>query len=194
MRVVVPGYIGARSVKWLEEIAVRSTPWAGYFQDVVHRLLREDQSPAPGIGMPLGLVALNSDVVSPGRRCQGRPGAVGDPRLRLLRRRAVGLSRRRLAGPWSDLGAGRVVERPLFAHGTPRPPRSQRTKPRCGTQRGPSTTPAPASPCTRCRPMSATGNLTARSAPRTATRFQHPAPGRTANGSRCGTSAHRSSR
>ncbi|WP_375546135.1 molybdopterin-dependent oxidoreductase, partial [Dietzia cinnamea] len=27
MRVVVPGYIGARSVKWLEEIAVRSTPW-----------------------------------------------------------------------------------------------------------------------------------------------------------------------
>ena len=75
MRVVVPGYIGARSVKWLEGIAVRSTPWAGYFQDVVYRLLREDQSPAPGIGMPLGLVALNSDVVSPadGARVAPRP-------------------------------------------------------------------------------------------------------------------------
>ncbi|MFC3481918.1 hypothetical protein ACFOLD_15015 [Kocuria carniphila] len=42
-------------------------------------------------------------------------------------------------------------------------------------------------------------NLTARSEPRTATRFNHPAPVRTAsgsrsNGSRCGTSAYRSSR
>ena len=65
VRVVVPGYIGARSVKWLEEIEVRTTPWPGYFQDVVYRLLREDESPGPGVGMPLGLVALNSEVVSP---------------------------------------------------------------------------------------------------------------------------------
>lgn len=65
VRVVVPGYIGARSVKWLEQIEVRSTPWPGYFQDVVYRLLPEDGKPGAGEGMPLGLVALNSDVVSP---------------------------------------------------------------------------------------------------------------------------------
>ena len=65
VRVVVPGYIGARSVKWLEEIEVRSAPWPGYFQDVVYRLLPEDGTPGPGAGMPLGLVALNSDVVTP---------------------------------------------------------------------------------------------------------------------------------
>jgi sulfite oxidase len=65
LRVVVPGYIGARSVKWLERIEVRSTPWAGYFQDVVYRLLPEDGTPRPGAGMPLGLVALNADVLSP---------------------------------------------------------------------------------------------------------------------------------
>jgi sulfite oxidase len=65
LRVVVPGYIGARSVKWLERIEVRSQPWAGYFQHVVYRLLPEDGSPGPGTGMPLGLVALNSDVLSP---------------------------------------------------------------------------------------------------------------------------------
>jgi sulfite oxidase len=65
LRVVVPGYIGARSVKWLERIEVRPTPWEGYFQNVVYRLLPEDGSPAPGAGMPLGLVALNSDVLSP---------------------------------------------------------------------------------------------------------------------------------
>jgi sulfite oxidase len=65
LRVVVPGYIGARSVKWLERIEVRSSPWEGYFQHVAYRLLPEDGIPGPGAGMPLGLVALNSDVLSP---------------------------------------------------------------------------------------------------------------------------------
>ena len=65
LRVVVPGYIGARSVKWLERIEVRSEPWHGYFQHVVYRLLPEDGTAAPGAGMPLGLIALNSDVLSP---------------------------------------------------------------------------------------------------------------------------------
>jgi sulfite oxidase len=65
LRVVVPGYIGARSVKWLQNIEVRATPWEGYFQHVVYRLLPEDGTPGPGAGMPLGLVALNADVLSP---------------------------------------------------------------------------------------------------------------------------------
>ena len=65
LRVVVPGYIGARSVKWLERIEVRSVPWQGYFQHVVYRLLPEDGTPGPGEGFSLGLVALNADVLSP---------------------------------------------------------------------------------------------------------------------------------
>jgi sulfite oxidase len=65
LRVVVPGYIGARSVKWLERIELRSAPWEGYFQHVVYRLLPEDGTPRPGAGMPLGLVALNADVLTP---------------------------------------------------------------------------------------------------------------------------------
>jgi sulfite oxidase len=65
LRVVVPGYIGARSVKWLDRIEIRSTPWDGYFQHVVYRLVPEDGAPGPGEGMPLGLVALNADVLSP---------------------------------------------------------------------------------------------------------------------------------
>jgi sulfite oxidase len=64
LRVVVPGYIGARSVKWLERIELRDRSWRGYFQDVVYRLLPEDGTPAPGAGMPLGLVALNADILS----------------------------------------------------------------------------------------------------------------------------------
>jgi sulfite oxidase len=65
LRVVVPGYIGARSIKWLERIELRAEPWAGYFQHVVYRLLPPDVPPAPGEGMPLGLVALNADVLTP---------------------------------------------------------------------------------------------------------------------------------
>jgi sulfite oxidase len=65
LRVVVPGYIGARSVKWLERIEVRSTAWPGHFQHVAYRLLPEDATPGPGAGMPLGLIALNADVLSP---------------------------------------------------------------------------------------------------------------------------------
>lgn len=65
LRVVVPGYIGARSVKWLERIELRSEPSSGYFQHVVYRLVPADGTVGPGVGVPLGLVALNSDVVSP---------------------------------------------------------------------------------------------------------------------------------
>jgi sulfite oxidase len=65
LRVVVPGYIGARSVKWLQHVELRSQPWEGYFQHVVYRLVAEDESPGPGVGLPLGLVALNSAVLAP---------------------------------------------------------------------------------------------------------------------------------
>jgi sulfite oxidase len=65
VRVVVPGYIGARSVKWLERIELRSEPWSGYFQHIAYRLIPADGTPGPGVGMPLGLVALNSEILSP---------------------------------------------------------------------------------------------------------------------------------
>jgi sulfite oxidase len=65
LRVVVPGYIGARSVKWLERIELRAEPWAGYYQSTVYRLLPPDGEPAPGVGVALGEVAVNAAVLSP---------------------------------------------------------------------------------------------------------------------------------
>ena len=65
LRVVVPGYIGARSVKWLERVELRRDPWPGYFQQVLYRLLPPEGTPGPGAGMALGLVALNADVLTP---------------------------------------------------------------------------------------------------------------------------------
>lgn len=65
LRSVVPGYIGARSIKWLQTVDLREDPWDGYFQDVVYRMLPPGTEPAPGAGFSLGLVALNSDVLRP---------------------------------------------------------------------------------------------------------------------------------
>ena len=76
VRVVVPGYIGARSVKWLTRIELRSDPWPGYFQDVVYRLLAPEETAGPGVGMPLGLIALNSDVLVPRNGAEVSAGEV----------------------------------------------------------------------------------------------------------------------
>lgn len=68
VRVVVPGYIGARSVKWLDRITVQERPSTNFFQAVAYRLLPPDADPnaaAPGTGLELGSVALNSDVLVP---------------------------------------------------------------------------------------------------------------------------------
>jgi sulfite oxidase len=79
LRVVVPGYIGARSVKWLERIEVRMQPWPGYFQHVVYRLVAADETPGAGVGIPLGLIALNCDVLSP---AEGETVAAGPVEVR----------------------------------------------------------------------------------------------------------------
>jgi sulfite oxidase len=65
LRAIVPGYIGARSVKWLGTVELRATPFDGYFQDVVYRLLAPEEEPGPGRGMALGEVALNAEVLVP---------------------------------------------------------------------------------------------------------------------------------
>ncbi|MCW2993266.1 MAG: sulfite oxidase, partial [Conexibacter sp.] len=76
VRVVVPGYIGARSVKWLERIELRADPFDGWFQDVVYRLLEPEQEPASGRGMALGEVALNADILIPDDGAEVAAGSV----------------------------------------------------------------------------------------------------------------------
>jgi sulfite oxidase len=66
LRVVVPGYFGARSVKWLQQIELRADPFDGYFQETAYRILRPDEQPAPGLGIELGEILLNADILSTG--------------------------------------------------------------------------------------------------------------------------------
>lgn len=76
LRAVVPGYIGARSVKWLERVELLREPSEGYYQATAYRLLPADGVPAPGVGFPLGEVALNSDILAPGDGARVAAGAV----------------------------------------------------------------------------------------------------------------------
>jgi sulfite oxidase len=72
LRVVVPGYIGARSVKWLEQITVQDGPSANYFQARAYRLLPAEADPSaagPGDGLSLGSIAVNADILRPDGRC-----------------------------------------------------------------------------------------------------------------------------
>ncbi len=67
VRLVVPGYIGARSVKWLERITPQRQVSDNFFQHT-YRLLPEDADPklaSPKDGVILGAVALNSAILAP---------------------------------------------------------------------------------------------------------------------------------
>lgn len=54
LRAVVPGYIGARSVKWLRSVTVQAEPSSNYFQRLAYRLLPADPA-AEADGAPDGL-------------------------------------------------------------------------------------------------------------------------------------------
>jgi sulfite oxidase len=67
LRAVVPGYVGARSVKWLSEISVRSSPSSSFFQTTDYTL----------DGSPLGEGALNSAICDGGLVRGGRSRVEG---------------------------------------------------------------------------------------------------------------------
>ena len=68
LRVVVPGYIGARSVKWLSTITVQKGPSTNYFQARTYLLYPSDVGMATSSsehGIPLGELPVNAVICSP---------------------------------------------------------------------------------------------------------------------------------
>jgi sulfite oxidase len=95
LRVLVPGYIGARQVKWVRRIVVGDAPHEGYFQSVAYRLYptaMERDTFDPSAGFELGELSVNCVVCTP------RPDAV------------VGEGRCTVTG-YAYVGGGRTVER-----------------------------------------------------------------------------------
>jgi len=68
LRAVVPGYIGARSVKWLARITLDEHPSRNRFQAKAYKLFPPGVDPAaagPDEGVMLGELAVNSAILAP---------------------------------------------------------------------------------------------------------------------------------
>jgi sulfite oxidase len=79
LRAVVPGWIGARSVKWLGRITLAAEPSANYFQSKAYRSQRQVNPNDPrdvSAGTALGEAPLNAVVLEPLRDQTVRAGAV----------------------------------------------------------------------------------------------------------------------
>lgn len=95
VRALVPGFIGARSVKWLSEIRLQEEPSANYFQSIAYRLFPPDVDAGNVVwetGTMLNEMALNSVICTPAEGETLAPGIC----------RAKG---------WAVAGGGRKVEK-----------------------------------------------------------------------------------
>ena len=76
LRSVVPGYIGARSVKWISRITVRTEPSDNYFQRRAYRLLPPGAAPGAEEGPMLGEFPINVIVTAPAPETEPEAGPV----------------------------------------------------------------------------------------------------------------------
>ncbi len=79
LRVVAPGYIGARSVKWLAEIAVQSQPSANYFQAHAYKIFPPHvhaENVDWASGLMLGELSINAVICRPAEGETLRPGRI----------------------------------------------------------------------------------------------------------------------
>ncbi len=68
VRTIVPGWIGARSVKWLGRVTAAAEPSSNYFQTHAYRVQREPVPAHPGDvtgGVALSAITLNSVILDP---------------------------------------------------------------------------------------------------------------------------------
>jgi sulfite oxidase len=116
LRAVVPGWIGARSVKWLGRIVLREDPSPNYFQSKAYRVQREINPGDPrdvSAGTALSGVPLNTVIVEP------MPGQVVPAGPVCVRGWAMGSSGSRLAAIEVSAGGDHWIPARISAEGEP---------------------------------------------------------------------------
>ncbi len=96
LRVIVPGYIGARSVKWLERITLQREPSTNYFQAHAYKLFPPQTRAETArweSGLMLGEQSLNAVICAP---LEGETFKIGDHVT---------------VKGWAVAGGGRSIER-----------------------------------------------------------------------------------
>ena len=112
LRLVVPGWYGMTSVKWLSRMTVLDEPFGGYQMRHSYRVRHEEDEP----GEPITAIAPRSLMIPPGipeflsRARVVEAGRVRDRRARVVRRRGD-RRRRRVDGRRPDLGRCRARRR-----------------------------------------------------------------------------------
>ena len=79
LRLVVPGFIGARSIKWVQRIVAQREPSSNYFQHTAYRVLPAEADPTtagPGDGISLAALSLTSAILRPDNAAHLRAGRV----------------------------------------------------------------------------------------------------------------------
>jgi sulfite oxidase len=74
LRAVVPGYIGARSVKWLQKIVVSDRPSPNHYLAQAYKVVAEDAPAAYEAAAPLYEYAINSVIAVPSAETAVNPG------------------------------------------------------------------------------------------------------------------------
>lgn len=86
VRVLVPGFIGARSVKWITGITVQPFPSQNYFQAVDYRLVTADGDAAlSSLSLSCGILAPDDGATVPAGRLELRGYAIAEDCRRITR-------------------------------------------------------------------------------------------------------------
>lgn len=76
LRMVVPGYIGARSVKWLGKITVSDRPSPNHYVATAYKIVKDTSAVSWAESGPIYRYPVNAAICTPTQKSQAKPGRI----------------------------------------------------------------------------------------------------------------------